>query len=832
MGGFEQYSELKKNQEDIFNEADKQQDEWQPIDLFHQDYDEEVYNKEKNKGLGEDVEDKTNSFSYVQEKQYLKEANSTFAERTEYYFKDAKYMESKVARYRSLAADNGGEIEAFAKKHSNRSARKRKKKAKAAAVSFDKARQLEETYKQKNGDMNLSGEDMFKARQEIMKARMEGMINAAKVKATSKEDEKFRIAKAQYSCLTALRDQIEHLRIDVKGKDVFFDSEQEKLETELKSAKKALKKYGNIKAKWMEAQGGNDTENLKKELKETGNPYATIDDLKLSHLYNGFAKEYERPEYRETAEIANKHGAFGNIGTRRDELTAPICMVKRDIHGNPINKEEIKKEEWNKKWLEAVKDPNKVLERKKMLIESMNRFKQIELPSLEEIERKGMKKIVEEDPEKIFSIIQFSLKFDNIRPCDPILTEYIEFDDVFRAKMEAGKFLGSLAAYTLKKEFNISQGAEYRLIKGDAYFIKGQDNSEKARRRRRKEDFEDEDELRLVNGFLDSYKKFYPLSVKLEAEQKDAYSAIKREEEKTFKEAQKTAEIKEIDLTEEKYNLFIEFRNTNRQLDCPDYRRLYAATGKKLGNDISRICGAMLRPVHFNDKWEPISNEDMAAHEWNINFLRDLNTFYNGPILEENNQTRYDKQLKRLQEGKITRENFLEDEVVKGIENKTVQAEANLRAMIEEEILRYLTGFYSELPTPEEIKKEFVEPALKGDIPDCEVMEKINKNKEAYTVMALKSLTWEGILKREFGVDLGQKYKSALDAFQVANGVYGYFVDCYFGNKYNLSINTGSNAGLGKSPISKDNLEVFSEMYEKKYNAFMVERNKIKGGAA
>ena len=69
--------------------------------------------------------------------------NSTYLERTKYYFESAGIMEAKAKRYRKLA-DDGRDITAYANQYGNHSARKRKKSANAAADAFDKAALLEE----------------------------------------------------------------------------------------------------------------------------------------------------------------------------------------------------------------------------------------------------------------------------------------------------------------------------------------------------------------------------------------------------------------------------------------------------------------------------------------------------------------------------------------------------------------------------------------------------------------------------------------------------------------------------------------------------------------
>ncbi|MCR4797322.1 MAG: hypothetical protein K5853_02625 [Lachnospiraceae bacterium] len=99
-----------------------------------------------------------------------------------------------------------------------------------------RAKKLEEEFIDAGGD-KLPPEDAYECRKEIMQARLKGMISAAKVKATSKKDEEYRIAKAKLSCYSTLFEQAEHLK---EGKSEYFDKVFESLSKEIESAKKSL----------------------------------------------------------------------------------------------------------------------------------------------------------------------------------------------------------------------------------------------------------------------------------------------------------------------------------------------------------------------------------------------------------------------------------------------------------------------------------------------------------------------------------------------------------------------------------------------------------------
>ena len=76
-----------------------------------------------------------------------------------------------------------------------------------------------------------------------MRHRMEGMINAAKVKATSDRNEEYRIAKAKLSCLSILYDQARQFKAEKQGSREDFERIEAGLLKEIADAQKSLRKY-------------------------------------------------------------------------------------------------------------------------------------------------------------------------------------------------------------------------------------------------------------------------------------------------------------------------------------------------------------------------------------------------------------------------------------------------------------------------------------------------------------------------------------------------------------------------------------------------------------
>ncbi len=824
MGGFDGYLKEKRQQEEFIKRGEEQEQQWQPIDLFQQDYEGEQAWREQNKGIGGDAEDGVESLSYVEESIRLKEANSTFEERTEYYYKDTKYMEAKEARYRSIADGDDGKVEEFAKKHTNRSARKRKKKAKAAADNFAKAKKLEEGFNDAGGD-SLPPEDIYESRNAIMRARLEGMINAAKVKATSKQDENYRIAKAKLSCLSTLLDQSEHLR---SKKSEYFDKVQADLQKEIESAKKDLQKYGqDPTARWMEALGCNDNEALEKDLKESNNPNATLEDAKLSKMFLCMSQDFTRPEYVETFNYVNENNIFGGKMTaRKDELVAPMNIIRRDKQGNPINKEEKRKEEWNKKWLEVYKDPEKKFERKKMLLESFERFKKLQFPSPAELKEKGIGYFIKKDPANIYALNSYILRLDNLRHIDPIIGEYYEFDKEFRAKMEAGENFSTMVNKYLQFEHNIDP-ATYKLIDKDKFKDKDENEIEEIKQEEREE----------IQSYQDGFEKTYGPVEEAYQERKTHIEGARFKKVLSFDEAKKNAKEQKVDdiFTEKSYELYKSFHKTNQQIDNPYYRERYAPVIKKLGstNDISRLSGAMLRQVHFDENWMPISKEDMEAHEWNMKYLNNLKTYITETDLTPGEQESLSRAKQRLEKNEITQEEFEKHSVNKKIKEKKENSARVLDEMIQEEYTKSYCEENFPLPTPEQLMKEVVEPLKNFDgktqkVPEIPLLENYIKDTEKHSSLCIKGLCFEGPVKQlPFAAEFVKK-NPVMNKYHTALSTLPLIISAYVSHKYGIDPESGSNVKIRKSSAGPKLIGALVDVYVGNYNEYKAERDKVK----
>ena len=739
-----------------------------------------LYDGQKKKSIGNEGMGVA-SAAYVDDILRERMEQTSFAERTEYYFKDHNYLNAKVERYTSLGSDENKELNIYAKKYTNRNARKRKARAKDAAKSFRKAKNLELELRKRenrNGGEPLPAIEIYLAHNDIMRARMEGMINAAKAKATDSQNEAYRIAKAKLSCLSNLYDQARNLQDKASRDD--FTKIQEGLLKEIADAQTALKKSKpKIDAEWKDSLGVNDQALINKIKKESENPYVKDEDVKLSLVLQSLSEEAQRHKYMEVYRRSEE--VFGVKNDPRPDVVAfGLDYVKRDKNGNPINKEEMRKDQWNHKWVETLCDKNKGDERRRMIAQAFKRIKDIEMPTPSELRKNGAVYYLKKDMCKYYSLICLSLHIDNVRPLEPFAKEYFEADRVLKAKFDASVQFVTLLIEELRILHNIHQGSFYSIHKGDRFLNEGDaDDIKKARKEERES----------LSGYIDEYEKLYPEITKaLEAEK-----PITKEE--AFKRARRS------DFNEESYGVYSDMVKTSRMLKCPEYLGLYKPVFDRLGTnfDITRVCGSMLRLVHFDANWNPISKEDAAAHEWNLNYLNRLREYH---LPTKQNETK-DK------------------------------AQQEIMKMLEEEIPKYFKGQYETL-SPEELRKQILEPLQKErhkekkdmKMPRCEAFDKLLANTDVLWPRLLKVLALEGTYKTmPFMNDFMQSHPE-LDACQDMYRQYHSILIMYATSTHHVTLDantmiesmSGNTTGLENVDFAETMIDLYEEAYNKFHN--------------
>ena len=285
----------------------------------------EFYTEEKQKGFpSRDLPEPMSVTGLADKFTKRVQYETTFEERTRYYFEDYKMMDSKVQRYRHMASDQRS-LEEFASTHNNHKAGDRKDFAAKAADNFEEAAKLSISFDAEK----TKGFALYQYREKIMRLRMKGMENAAKAKSTDAEDEKYRILKGKMSCLTILKDQLEVLSQDeslaVKEK-VRFENELLKINNEIEAVKADFnKKIQTPQQKWEKEQGLDDASvkaavrNKKREY-----PYITPEAEKIAGIFSRFNSEKYRPEYGAAGENMIKNNTWRKMDKFNGEINTSL----------------------------------------------------------------------------------------------------------------------------------------------------------------------------------------------------------------------------------------------------------------------------------------------------------------------------------------------------------------------------------------------------------------------------------------------------------------------------------------------------------------------------
>lgn len=384
--------------------------------------------------------------------------NTTYLERTKYYFEDAGVMEAKAERYRKLA-DDGTDITEYARQYGNHSARKRKRSANAAADAFDRAASLEIEYKQQKADMNSL--EKFLKKKEIMNERLTGMKKAAEVKSTSKENESYRILKAQISCLTILKDEADHL-VEQENNDEIIDQlnvEIFNLEKDLFVAQNQMEKL--IPSPVRQWEDSICTKSAIKEVikaeklnKPDINEESARMLLKLRTIYSDFVK----PETKQVIEDLKKNKLYNSNNLDEGDISRFMSVgmrtVLKDKNGLPINKKELEKENHNKRWLKIL-SLGDVSEKNKTLLDQFKYFESLKLPTPRELKEWGPSYFFKNDPAKINDIINIGSALDNLKLKDEFARQYEKDHPEFALKITAAASLATYLSDSLNEDFYI-----------------------------------------------------------------------------------------------------------------------------------------------------------------------------------------------------------------------------------------------------------------------------------------------------------------------------------------------------------------------------------------
>lgn len=358
--------------------------------------------------------------------------NTTFRERTSYYFENAGLMANKSLRYKSLSKGELN-VEEFAARHKNHSADKRKKSAGKAAEAFGKASLLADKYRKKAVKNHY---ELYTRRDEIMRLRMEGMVQAAETKSTSDENEIYLKSKAKISCLMILYDQIRNLTKEAKLKG--DQKSVEKLEKKKRDLSKELKKVQkdmreNLPTtddKWKEENG--------------------IREWKAIDMVEHYRRDANQPNIYEND--VKTMWSYKTIRAHavKYKMDFPCNVVRLDKNGQPISLREAKKQDWNRRYRDAV-EKNDEATKNRMDLEAIKRIENYELPPIKSFET-DMNTLFRRHPAEYYEMFISAPMFiaDQMKKGGAV-KEYIEANPVLKKKIDV---MNTLAVYLRESLLN------------------------------------------------------------------------------------------------------------------------------------------------------------------------------------------------------------------------------------------------------------------------------------------------------------------------------------------------------------------------------------------
>lgn len=588
----------------------------------------EVYEQKRQLNLpGEDQDYYKEEGSALKEKYNERIEKSDYADRTQYYFKDAQLTEAKVARYKALGNDQGGVVTNYATDHGYKSARKRKKSSNKAADALQKAADLQKRFNEE-GKTPL---EIYKHREKVMRLRMEAKEHTALVKATSKDDYEYRVAKSNLSGLMMLKDQLDHLELKQADKEKY----SRKLENEIAEAEEKLNntKFSS-ETKWRNIHGFNDKNKMAAKLTSYKNQLdADVnrnqfknEDAALFAPLELLGKESTRQERLTAFENCKANNVYHDLqdGDMDRVINCPCYTVLRDQNGNPINAAEKKKDDWNAKWLEAVSNPEMTRERKRLIRQAMKRYEKVEIPTPAQLRQKGVMYFYKKDPIGFYELMSFSTRLNGLQDYDSYADTYVKNNKVLRQKIDAAAVLSALFQKELKKHLIQQTANGYELNKTMT-----------------KQDVMEGMGAEEANEQLNSYEQLYNLYSGTKNAEEELLAdniRVNKQRRLSFEDAKKF----NPNITEEGYRLISKLWPTNALLRDVKLQGAMKRTDFKMGgeavNDITRL-NALLKQVNYDKNGDPATLEDEEKHEWN---MRMVNTFEHNDSVTRNQMIQED----------------------------------------------------------------------------------------------------------------------------------------------------------------------------------------------
>lgn len=398
--------------------------------------------------------------------------------RTKYYFEEDGLMTAKATRYRNLAT-RGVDLTEYSQKYNNHSASKRRKSARKAADSFDKVARLEKRY----AGEKVDSVNQLKHKEEIIRARLEGMQNAAEVKSRSKENEAYRKLKAKVSCLTILKEQADSIYKNERKEDLKqkLNIEISRIENELQKAQDDITKLiPPVTKQWEKANGIPDQVAANLKIYKRKNPAMKMESAEILMRMKAISKETTQPGCMKALDDLETNGMYPGYKADSKDLTRFLQVgfipVLRDKNGLPLNAAEQKKADHNKDWLDALSKGD-VEKKNKVLMETFKNFERIHIPSERELRQKGVLYYLKNNPSDFYAIQIMTLTYDKLKKLDPFAKQYMDDHPEFLKKVNLATTFSGYAHSILNLEHFIIQESSSETGDGSTYAV----NSHKTR---------------------------------------------------------------------------------------------------------------------------------------------------------------------------------------------------------------------------------------------------------------------------------------------------------------------------------------------------------------
>ncbi len=442
----------------------------------YQKKDRNVFLQEESKKLLRKEDQLGGDFDYTAEElkeHFLERQNEgDIKARTKYYFEEDELMTAKAARYRNLATREVDLID-YSRQYSNHSASKRRKSARKAADSFDKAARLQRRYAEDKAD----SVNQLKHKEEIIRARLEGMQNAAEVKSKSKENESFRKLKAKVSCLTILKEQADSLYENERKEDL-----KQKLGKEIQRIGKELQKAQDditklippVTKQWEKANGIPDKVAANCKIYRRKNPEMDMASAEVLMRMKAISKETTQPGSLKALSDLESNGMYPGYKYKDGDLTRFLQVgfipVLRDENGLPLNAAEQKKADHNKGWIDALSSGD-VEKKNKLLLETFKNFERMHIQSERGLREKGILYYFKNNPSDFYTIQTMSLSYDRLKGLDPFAQQYVEEHPEFQKKVDLATFFSGYAKTVFERDHFIVQAPSSTTGDGSLYDV-------------------------------------------------------------------------------------------------------------------------------------------------------------------------------------------------------------------------------------------------------------------------------------------------------------------------------------------------------------------------